>query len=193
MASTLTLKEVTVGNPFADYPQLRTIWPHEFSVIAEEAAEEATAHRPFEDIGGLYLVMRNDEVIGITGYFYVREVNEPFLRWHGIVPAQRGNGYSRVAMDLLVARIKANLPEAAGLTELVPDSNEGPSILHHFSALGFVVHGAPERYDWSAYTWQPVRLNIGARSPRHSSARPPYTGNDQIIPTKNHSRCGPAA
>lgn len=158
----ITLRQVESGNPFADYPLLRSIWPAEFAVIAEEAAVEAVDLMAQGDAGGLYVIELEGRVIGITGFFYVASIEEPFLRWHGIVPAERGNGYSREAMKLLVARIKARIPAAAGLTELVPqtDSDYGLEIGKHFAALGFVPHGELERYGWSPYAWQPVRLDI---------------------------------
>lgn len=156
----ITLRSVTDGNPFSQYPQLRAIWPAEFAEIAEEAAQEAIAHMPFGDVGGLYLVMKADQVIGITGFFYCDSEFEPYLRWHGIIPAERGLGYSREAMLLLLARLKAHLPDARGLTELVPQNSDGPGIAAHFARLGFIEHGPLECYSWSPYAWQPVRLEL---------------------------------
>ncbi|KVP75163.1 GNAT family N-acetyltransferase [Burkholderia ubonensis] len=158
----ITLQPVTRGNPFADHPQLRTIWPAEFAVIAEEAAQDAVAQMPLGDIGGLYLVMKDGQVIGITGFFYVESVDEPYLRWHGIVPAERRNGYARLALGLVVERIKAKIPHAKGLTELVPQTQTayGAGIGKHFAALGFEKSGELETYDWSPYAWQPIRLDI---------------------------------
>lgn len=154
----ITLEDVVDGNPFARYPQLRTIWPAHFTEIAEEAAQEAIAHMPFADVGGLYLVKFGDQVIGITGFFYCESEFEPFLRWHGIIPAERGKGFSREAMRQLVARVKARLPDARGLTELVPQNADGPGIAAHFARLGFVNAGPLESYDWSQHPWQPMRL-----------------------------------
>lgn len=156
----LTLQDVVDGNPFTQYPQLRAIWPAHFTDIAEEAAQDAIAHMPFADVGGLYLVKLGDQVIGITGFFYCESEFEPFLRWHGIIPAERGKGYSREAMRQVAARIKAKLPEARGLTELVPQNEDGPAIAAHFERLGFVKSGPAETYDWSTHPWQPVRLNL---------------------------------
>lgn len=159
----ISLHDVVDGNPFTQYPQLRTIWPAHFTDIAEEAAQDAIAHMPFGDIGGLYLVMKGDRVIGITGFFYCESETEPYLRWHGIIPSERGNGYSREAMRLVLARLKAKLPDARGLTELVPQNEDGPAIAAHFERLGFEKSGPTETYDWSTHPWQPVRLDI-ARS-----------------------------
>lgn len=154
----ITLADVLDGNPFTAHPQLRTIWPAHFTDIAEEAAQEAIAHMPFADVGGLYLVKLGDQVIGITGFFYCDSEFEPFLRWHGIIPAERGKGYSREAMRQLVARVKARLPDARGLTELVPQNADGAGIAAHFARLGFVNAGPLESYDWSPHPWQPMRL-----------------------------------
>lgn len=162
----ISLRGIVEGNPFRQYPQLRTIWPAEFTEIAEEAARDAIAHMPFTDVGGLYLVLAGDQVIGITGFFYCDSEEEPYLRWHGIIPAERSKGYSRAALRLVVERIKAKLPNACGLTELVPQNAEGPGIAAHFAALGFENAGPLERYDWSICPWQPVRLNIAHGVPR---------------------------
>lgn len=159
----ISLIDVTSGNPFEEHPQLCRIWPAEFHVVAEEATREAvTLEMPRGDIGGLYLIVNVGEVIGLTGFFYVDGVEELYLRWHGIVPTERGRGYSRLAIQLLVERIKAKLPFAKGLTELVPQTLTayGIGIGLHFDALGFVKIGNLERYDWSPYAWQPVRLHI---------------------------------
>ncbi|MBU9200025.1 hypothetical protein KTD31_01235 [Burkholderia multivorans] len=159
----IELVDVTRGNPFEEHPQLRTIWPAEFHVIAEEATVDTVVEdMPRGDIGGLYLVTKCAQVIGITGFFYVDSIEEPYLRWHGIVPAERGRGYSRLALQLVVARIKAKIPNAKGLIELVPQTltDYGVGIGRHFAALGFVENGDLETYDWSSYTWQPVRLDI---------------------------------
>lgn len=156
----IELRNVSEQNPFAQYPQLRSIWPAEFTAIAEESAREAIAHRPFTDIGGLYLVVRDDQVIGITGFFYCESETEPYLRWHGIIPAERGKGYSRAALQLLLRQITDKLPTARGLTELVPQNQDGPGISKHFARLGFKAHGIRERYEWSPYEWQPFRLAL---------------------------------
>lgn len=156
----ISLQEVFSGNPFADHPQLRTIWPAEFAVIAEEAAVESLEEAKHGDIGGLFLVAKDDQIIGITGYFYCEDIDEPFLRWHGIIPAERGNGYSGIALRQVVDRIKDKLPAARGLTELVPQNGAGPEIEKHFVSLGFTRNGVQEKYDWSPYAWQPIRLDL---------------------------------
>jgi RimJ/RimL family protein N-acetyltransferase len=156
----ITLQDVVDGNPFTAHPQLRTIWPAHFTEIAEDAAQDAIAHMPFGDVGGLYLVKLGNRVIGITGFFYCESETEPFLRWHGIIPAERRKGYSREAMRQVAARIKGKLPDARGLTELVPQNEDGPAIAAHFEQLGFVKSGPAEMYDWSTHPWQPVRLDL---------------------------------
>ncbi|WP_434716193.1 hypothetical protein [Paraburkholderia sp. A3RO-2L] len=165
----ISLLDVIRGNPFEEHPQLRTIWPAEFHVIAEEATVETVVDEmPRGDVGGIYLITNDSQVIGITGFFYVDSLDEPYLRWHGIVPAERGRGYSRLALQLVVERIKAKIPNARGLTELVPQTmtDYGAGIGAHFAALGFVKSGELERYDWSPYAWQPVRLDIQSQRVR---------------------------
>jgi RimJ/RimL family protein N-acetyltransferase len=156
----IALLDIPGGNPFEEHPQLRGVWPAELQRIAEEATREALVDMPRGDIGGLYLITKGSQVIGITGFFYVDSVDEPYLRWHGVVPAARGNGYSQLAMQLLVERIKAKRPHAKGLTELVPQNDYGVAVGRHFAKLGFVKSGALETYNWSHHAWQPVRLDI---------------------------------
>jgi GNAT superfamily N-acetyltransferase len=158
----IDLLDVEGGNPFEEHPQLRSIWPAELHAIAEEATVETVNDMPRGDIGGLYLIAKDGQVIGITGYFYVDSVDEPYLRWHGVVPAERGKGYSRRALQLLIANIKSKIPHAKGLTELVPQTQTdyGVGIGRHFAKLGFVESGEKEMYEWSPHAWQPVRLDL---------------------------------
>jgi hypothetical protein len=156
----IALLDVVEGNPFVAHPRLRSIWPAEFGRLAEEAAVEAVALRERGDMGGLFLIVLGSQVIGITGYFYVDSVEEPYLRWHGVVPAARGYGYSQRAMHLLVERIKAKHPHAKGLTELVPQTDYGVAVGRHFAKLGFLKTGPRETYDWAPHAWQPMRLDI---------------------------------
>jgi GNAT superfamily N-acetyltransferase len=161
----IALLDVTGGNPFEEHPQLQGIWPAEFQALAEEATRDTIGDDMARgDSGGIYLIVKEGRVIGITGYFYVETVDEPFLRWHGIVPAERGKGHSREALQLLIERIKAKIPHVKGLTELVPKTltDYGVGLARHFEKLGFANHGALETYDWSPYYWQPVRLDIAA-------------------------------
>ena len=178
-SSTLSLVPVTGDNPFAEYLQLRTIWPAPFQGLAEDAAQEALTGRSWSEVsqaerhtagafeyvafGGLFLIVRSGAVIGITGYFYAGHAVEPYLRWHGLVPSYRGKGHSWLAMGLLITKIKAENPTARGLTELVPQTgtSHGREIAAHFDALGFVPVGAPESYEWSDCAWQPYRLELG--------------------------------
>jgi hypothetical protein len=157
----IALLDITGGNPFEEHPQLRSVWPAELQVIAEEATRETLAvDMPRGDIGGIYLITQGSQVIGITGFFYADSGDEPYLRLHGVVPAARDNGYSERAMRLLVERIKAKHPHAKGLTELVPQTDYGVAVGRHFAKLGFVNSGALETYEWSPHAWQPVRLDI---------------------------------
>lgn len=67
------------------------------------------------------------------------------LRWHGVVPAHRGRGYSEAAFEVVRQEaIQAN-PAVKLLVELVPlaDALKADRLLWHFRALGFSPAGEP--------------------------------------------------
>lgn len=160
----ITIKQIFSGNPYKTYPQLQKIWPEPFKTIAEEVVDEhfqLEKDDPNFDIGGMYLIYKNDHVIGITGYFlYNEEVTEIGLRWHGIIPEERGNNYSEIAMNQVLEQAKWRFPQVTTLIELVPQTEYGIPLEKHFKKLGFNPVGEKEVYDWSEYSWQPYHLNI---------------------------------
>ena len=129
-----------IGNPFELHPQLRTIWPEPYATAAAEASATDS------DTGDVWLIVKDQEVVGITGIFLDSDGSpeEIFLRWHGIVQRERGNGTAKAALRLAVERIRDVFPERKRLVELAPDNEYGWTlVIPHFFSLGFVRDGDP--------------------------------------------------
>lgn len=102
----------------------------------------------------------DQQVVGMTGFFFVDSAEEPFLRWHGVVPEHRSQGLSAAALRWVLLHLLSRYPLARGLTELVPQTSYAAGIERHFQSMGFEKTGALERYDWSPHLWQPYRLAL---------------------------------
>lgn len=162
---TINIQPIHKGNPFQQYPQLLTIWPEPYISIVQEAIIEDleidSQDIPLYDIGGIYLIEHNNYVIGITGFFITtHEPEEIYLRWHGVISNQRGNGYSKEALTLVLKETLAKYPNATTIIELVPMNDYGLPLIKHFEKLGFLAVGDMEKYDWADHYWQPYHLNI---------------------------------
>lgn len=150
-------------NPFEEYPQLRDIWPEPFNCISEEAVVEHLGLMGQVEIGDIFVVTNDSRVIGISGYFPFDEVTADLgLRWHGIVPDERGKGYSKEVLGMVAERAMERFPQASHLIELVPLTEYGKPLEKHFTKCGFLSHGEPETYDWSDIAWQPYRILLAA-------------------------------
>lgn len=58
--------------------------------------------------GEIFYVTLNDDIIGITGWYSIKCSNTQNMfgmRWHGILPSHRGNGYGKKAIDLLYSHL----------------------------------------------------------------------------------------
>lgn len=149
-------------DPFADFPQLNTIWPKEYGDIAREAVTEEMQRihaGKYKPDGQIYLIKDDHEVIGITGYFgWHANVG---LRWHGVIPSHRGQGASTMALRWLLTDVYRERPDAEFLIENVPQSEHGKTNIEpYFHKLGFRPVGALESYLWSPDLWQPHHLEI---------------------------------
>ena len=167
----------TGANPFRDYPQLRSIWPEPYRSLAEGAVVEHLDLLPEVDIGDIVLIMKNDVVVGISGYFPFNEEYTDFgLRWHGVIPEFRGQGISRAALSQVAALALRRFPEGDHLIELVPLNAYGDGLVEYFQRIGFRPHGETERYDWADHDWQPHRIKLSELAenpaPAQNIARP---------------------
>lgn len=170
--SSLNITKTLTGNPFVDHPQLNEIWADPYRSIAIEAITEDLASAEEVDIGSIFLIKSDDKVIGITGYYiYDYEPNELSpkvsatkcilgLRWHGLVPDQRGSGFSKEVIKMVLAEARSKHPEASTMIELIPVNPYGETLKGHFNRLGFKSVGAIEKYEWADNFWQPFHLDI---------------------------------
>jgi RimJ/RimL family protein N-acetyltransferase len=143
------LVDVQAGDdPFEDHPSLKSIWPEPYG------REAAYASRVDSGTNEIFYIVRDQEVVGITGLF-LDETNSTdiFLRWTGIVPGLRQGGLAREALSQLTALCKAEHPNRTRLVELVPDNDYGHRVAKpFFEKVGFIPEGVPvpvgEDSDW---------------------------------------------
>jgi hypothetical protein len=154
MPSTVRLEEVCDGNPFANHPQLRTIWPDAYASRAE-ADSVRCIERP-EGRKVFLIIGEANRVVGITGYYFFND-NALGLRWHGVVNCMKRHDYSTIAMNLLCAQGKADHPEREALIEVMP-FNAVERLDKPFRRHGFLLFGDPAEYDWlMPGLWQAYR------------------------------------
>lgn len=147
---TLALSRVTAGNPFAEFPLLRTIFAGERAAHVEADTLNDLAKGNADLFRNqIYLIRDADgTVVGLTGLFCPygdRGSRHEILtlRWHGIVPAYRGRGYSTAAFHAICNTARQTFPAAHSLVELVPmaDTAKGDKLVRYFGALGFETDG----------------------------------------------------
>lgn len=140
----ITLERVHAGNPFADHPQLRTIWGRGWAGHVEADTVADLDKGAADPAGNRVLLVRDEKssVIGITG-FYLLPRRLIGLRWHGITPEQRGRGYSKQAFQQ-VCKLAKDTTNALGVGEYVEMADpKAPDLIRHFTALGFSAAGEP--------------------------------------------------
>lgn len=168
----ITLHEF-IESPFEDHPQLTTIWPEPSNTDMQEGYTsyiQITKDNPNIDFGPMFLIKKDDQVIGITGVFledengqchpYDPQTHTVYLRWHGIIPGERRNGYSDEAMNLLLKEVQHRYPNIQTLIELIPERSYSDSIRKHFEHLGFVAVGEKQKFDWAECLWQSYHLDV---------------------------------
>jgi RimJ/RimL family protein N-acetyltransferase len=154
----------TRGNPFERFPALRDIWPEpHLQALAEEATLEEMeflAQPGAPSHGPLFLAVDVGEdgsqrVVGMSG-FYLLDLSRGHigLRWHGVIPAARGQGASAEILEQVIEAARDLLPQATEILEFVPQIPRGEALTEHFRKLGFAPHGEPETYDWAPHPWQ---------------------------------------
>lgn len=145
MPKTIRLDEVCNGNPFADHPQLRSIWRDAYAQRAE-----ADTVRCLERPEGrkVYLIVGDaNRIVGITGYYFFDDDKDLGLRWHGVVQSMQRHTYSRISMELLCARGKLDHPSREALIEVMP-ADAVARLDKPFRRHGFQLRGEPAEYDW---------------------------------------------
>jgi len=155
-------------NPFRQFPQLKSIWRPELAMIAEEAIDETfedLANNPGEDIGGIFLIYKEDtnDLMGITGYFpNLQDETQVYLRWHGLFDEYKGSGYSQNIIQFIVDHVKKQYPQAEEFIEYMPDIEAYIPIKNYFEKMGFKKVGQPDTVEWSDYKWQSYSLKLKA-------------------------------
>ena len=84
--------------------------------------------------------------MGLTGWWQDENIADTIrLRWHGIIPSERGKGYSDEALSLLTKHLHEVLPsQYKYVSESLSTGRElAPKIKRHFERLGFVVFDDP--------------------------------------------------
>jgi GNAT superfamily N-acetyltransferase len=172
----VTLSRITAGNPFADFPLLRTIFVGDRAahVEADTLGDLAKGNAaPFRN--QIYLIRdARGAVVGLTGLFCpygdAGSRHETLaLRWHGIAPEHRGKGYSMAAFHAVCDVARRTFPAAHSLIELVPmaDQANGDKLVRYFGALGFEADGpvrdaaefpASAALPPDSGGWQPMRF-----------------------------------
>jgi hypothetical protein len=127
---------------FSDYPELNSIW--EVPALQKEARESyeewGLEHYPKESTGEIFSISENGKPIGIIGWFEHGEFPEILrLRYYGIVPSKRGNGYGEKAIRLFLQHLSKHAPlYALFLSESVTLSRAtAHNIISHFKKMGF--------------------------------------------------------
>lgn len=162
----ITIVDYSGSNPFEEHPQLKSIWPKELYDLAVAGVTESLDIIGEYEIGNIYLIKENDEIVGLTGFypyeglgprgsFAYEDVKHLGLRWHGVIPERRGNGISSAAFSLMLEQAGIKFPNAKRIVEIVPDHENAGIIRRHFEKLGFQKDDTPpKKYDWSEYSWQ---------------------------------------
>lgn len=150
----LYIEKITSGNPFEKYPQLNHIWPPLSQSIVKEATLDSIAYK--ED--GVYLIKKDNEVIGLTGFFMDNE--QLCLRWHGFAKEHRGKGYSSKVLVQVLQEAKKHHPDKTSVSEFVPLTDYCEPIIEHFEHMGFKKYGPTEIVDWRPEPLQEYRADI---------------------------------
>ena len=90
---------------FDRYPELSTIWRTELSEYAKEATTEWENNS--NETGEICCYIYDGKAIGVTGW-YAMDDNSAGIRWHGVLPDQRGNGYGRLMLEAQISRIPSD-------------------------------------------------------------------------------------
>lgn len=177
----IELVEYVGVNPFKEYDVLNYIWDKKLTEVAEEGVLESIEIKNEYEIGKIYLIKHNDDVVGITGFYPYHdfELNNKFdfnkkldvgLRWHGVINECRNQGVSRHVLTTLANEILHRYPNASNLIELVPLYKDngamlaitecGVDILKYFKKLGFVGVSGVEKYSWHPDYWVKFKIDI---------------------------------
>lgn len=115
---------------------LLTIWPEPYkSEFRAVTIQDRMS-------GEIFYVFDDSRLVGITGIFFDDDCpDDIFLRWTGILPAERRKGYAAQVILQLVGMCQLCYKSYSRLIELVPDNDYGHTVATpFFKALGFEEH-----------------------------------------------------
>lgn len=113
---------------------MHNIWDEEKTKLAKEAADEwltATCD------GHVYLILANEVVVGITGWWEISR-DDVGLRWHGIASNERNKGYSLTAIKVLRNTL-------AGAFKFLHEAAYSEKAAVYFKKLGFTEQSDPAK------------------------------------------------
>lgn len=157
--------EPLINNPFVAHPELLNIWPE----ASAKAMHEATLKSLNNEEPGLFLIKKDSETIGLTGYFLMSDYCHIGLHWHGILQNHRGNRYSEEALKLVMLEVKEIYPEARFMVEHIPLTDYSYYIIDHFTKLGFEKIGNIDFFAATGNYIQGYRVNIEDFLMNHSA------------------------
>ena len=82
---------------FTALPELRTIWREDLSAIAMFHTRQWETDP--EESGNILIAHAGNDLVGVTGW-YRMTLSEAGLRWHGVLPHARRNGFSKQMIEL---------------------------------------------------------------------------------------------
>ena len=152
---------------FEKCPELNHIW--EVPALQKEARESYESWEPLQsdgiDMGEIFSINENNNPIGIIGWFKNKNKGRFLdivrLRYYGIIPSKRGNGYGEIALKLFLEHLsKTTTPQHLFLSEGVSLCRAiAPQIAAHFKKVGFVEFDDPD-YGSNANCGEVLSLKI---------------------------------
>lgn len=154
---------------FVENPELNDIWeaPAHQQEARESYEEWDTRIYPNESTGEVFSIKKDDSTIGIIGWFEYGDIPDVLrLRYYGIVPSERGNGYGEIAMKLFLNHVSCVAPaKYIWLSESVSVNRPAyGQIKSHFKKLGFTEFDDPDYGSNAGFgAVQSLRIRIHGR------------------------------
>lgn len=115
-------------------PGLRSIWRSDLADIAAMHTRQWEVDQ--DESGNVLTASLGGSIVGMTGW-YRMSTFEAGLRWHGVVPGERKNGYSRQMIDLVCRDMPRKI-------RYVYEVTRNPKSRDSFCRCGFDVMTDPE-------------------------------------------------
>lgn len=119
---------------FAFAPALRAIWRDDLADIAAMHTRQWETDK--NESGNILLASVDGKLVGITGW-YRMSTSKAGLRWHGVIPGERNQGYSRQMIDLACRDMPKKIRQVFEVTR-------NPQSRDAFCRCGFEVMTDPE-------------------------------------------------